>query len=233
MKKNFFITLYSLICLISLQLLITPINGADSDYLPVPDEALVKNFLQKTYATTMIFEGSNPNWDCSYTLMETILKTNHEDGFCPKIKISLRPKFSFNTPHKYRYRFHTIHGCILGERWLLSNNEAITFETYAPIPENNEKIPVEIIENNKKESFKLANVIPPNTLSFEEALRKTLTIYYQTYGYYPDNQFTFEIQFLNYVYWLVTIDDHDGIGGLSYLTINVFTGEASEIRTDE
>jgi len=234
MKKFFSIVIFSLICFSCLQISNFPLHATKvTGSIPIPDEALVKKFLQKTYATTMIFEGSNQNWDCSYTVFQTILKNNPEEDSCPKIKVSLSPKFSFNNLRKYNYRFHTTHGCIWGEKWLESNNQWISFETHAPIPENNEKIILEIIENNKKESFKLSNVIPPNIVTFEEALRTTLKVYYQTYGFYPTSEFTFEIQFLNYVYWLITIDDHNGIGGLAYLTINAFTGEAGAIREDE
>ncbi len=235
MKKHLLLFSSLLLLITGLQLNTSQVN-ASNYVIPPPDETLVKYFLQQTYATEMLFEGSNQNWDSSYTVSKVILSTNnsHQEGFCPRVKIVFVPKATSNNneARKYQFKLHTTNGCLSKEKWLFPN-EFFSITVNAPIATPKEYVLAEVVENSQKESINLSNTIPSNIISPEQALRTTFMVYYQTYGCYPTKEFTFELTFFNYVYWLVTIDDHDGIGGLAYLTINAFTGKADAIREDE
>lgn len=146
----------------------------------------------------------------------------------------INPKFSWGQYiiRKYRYQFHSSNGCILDEQWLESGQNIVS-DTNAPLPIPNEKLKVQMIRGTTKEEFEISNTITTNVITPEQALRKTLEVYYHTYGEYPTEKFTFYIDFRDNTYWLVSFDDNDGIGGQGYLLIDAFNGEAGDIKVDE
>lgn len=62
---------------------------------------------------------------------------------------------------------------------------------------------------------------------------KPLEVFYRAYGEYPSEEYTFHVEYRDNQYWLVIIDDHDGIGGFGYVTVDAFTGEAGDLKEDE
>ena len=73
-----------------------------------PDEALVKILLQNTYATSMIFKGSNQNWDCRMTILEKLTKEDNQPDNMPKINFILSPNFTWeiNLIRMFKYMIH-------------------------------------------------------------------------------------------------------------------------------
>jgi hypothetical protein len=209
-----------------------PTVAADT-WGPVMDETVVKQILEKTYATTMIFNGNDEKWDCICMVRETIW-SDPEKIRLPQLKIIMFPKFTYCKYYirHFDYVLTTSKGCITGERWLHSG-EPIIVETTELVPEKAEMIPVKISEWYKTSLFEIVNIIPDGILTPEQAFRKACTVYYQTYATYPQASFLFMMEFVDQEYWLVSWDDNDGIGGQSFLLVNAFTGETGEIKVDE
>jgi hypothetical protein len=198
-----------------------------------PDEAVVASLLQKTYTTTKLFTGGNKNWDCSYKVVDTVAASSAPASTTNRMKFVLTPlKLCKYYTRCFEYSVHTSRGKFSGEQWFKAD-DLIRIEANTPIPAARESLTVQICEWSNEEVFYLFNVIPSNAISPERALRQTFEVYHATYGIYPTAKFTFEIEFYDQTYWLVTFDDNDGIGGQSYLLIDALTGEAGEIKEDE
>jgi hypothetical protein len=200
---------------------------------PLPDETLIETILQKTYATVMIFSGSDANWACVYTVWDTVSDNPDAPGL-PKIKVVILPQFTYSKYyiHRFNYVITTSRGELRGEKWLRSK-ESFMVEACGPVPTVDEVIKVVVEEWYQSDCFEIANIIPEGIISPEQAFRKTFAIYYRTYGAYPTADFTFKIEFYDREYWLVSWDDNDGVGGESFLLVNAFTGEAGDIKEDE
>jgi hypothetical protein len=198
-----------------------------------PDEAVVASLLQKTYTTTKLFAGGNKNWDCSYKIVDTVAASSAPTSITNRMKFLLTPlSLCKYYTRCFEYSVQTSRGKFSGEQWFKAG-DLIRIEANTPIPAARESLTVHICEWSNEEVFYLFNVIPLNAISPEQAFRKTFEVYYATHGLYPTAKFSFEIEFYDQTYWLVTFDDNDGIGGQSYLLIDALTGEAGEIKEDE
>lgn len=218
-------------------LLLSLLLSFSSGTFAAPDEELVNTFLQNTYATSMIFEGVSQNWNCSFIVKQAIAKNSMGIENVPKVTVIITPRFTWERGPIWAFnvKIHTSNGAIVGTYGLMSG-QSISLNTNAPVPEPSETILVEISGGpNGDELIKLSNIVPRHfgMVTPEEALRTTLDVFYKTYGEYPTKNYTFDIVFYDKIYWLVSIDDNDGIGGLSHLLINAYTGVASEIKEDE
>jgi hypothetical protein len=199
-------------------------------------EAVIADQLQKTYTTTMLFTGGNDNWDCTYRMVDTIAASSAVESPTRRMQFVLNPLLLDSKYYTYtrffKYSVQVSRGKFSGEQYL-KTGQVLRIEGSTPFPFASEKVAVQIREWYNEESFYLTNLIPADAITPEQALRKTFEVYYATYGRYPTANFTFEIEFYGQTDWLVTFDDHDGIGGRGYLLIDAFTGEAQAIKEDE
>jgi hypothetical protein len=210
------------------------VRAQDTQAPPPPDEALVKNVLQNTYATSMIFKGSNQNWDCTLTVLTKLETETNEPENPTRIITMLYPKFTWESyiTRLYEYQITTSNGYYHDYQWLKSG-EYIYLNTDNPVPQSTEKITAQIIRGATTDLIAMNNRIPLNIISPERALRVMLEVFRTTYGTYPTDSFSFYIEFREPQYWIVSFDDNDGIGGRGYLLVNAYTGDAAEIREDE
>ncbi len=111
-----------------------------------------------------------------------------------------------------------MNGCIIGE-CSLKPGESIVVDATAPIPKPDETIVIQVNgrQDTARDIIEIVNKIPPNAISPEKAFRKALEVFYRAYGEYPGEEYTFHVEYRDNQYWLVIIDDHDGIGGLVML----------------
>jgi hypothetical protein len=203
-----------------------------------PDEAVIAALLPKTYATTMLFKGSNDDWDCSYRVMDTVAASSAAESATRRMKFVLTPLLLDSKYYTYtrffKYAIQTCRGKLSGELCLKTGQD-LRLEGNTPFALASEQITVRVQEyfNNNEGSLALTNVIPAEAITPEQALRIAFEVYYATYGVYPTADFTFEIEFYGPKDWLVIFDDNDGIGGKGYLLIDALTGEPREIKEDE
>jgi hypothetical protein len=234
LKKRIWLPYLIAILLIGALPQYSTVMAQDTQNPPPPDEALVKTLLQNTYATSMIFKGSNQNWDCSLTVLEKIEKANDEPENSPQVHVILYPKFTWETyiTRMYKYLIHSSNGCSMAYQWL-KTGEYINQNADRPIPSVLDKVTAQIIRGLKTDLIEMSNKVPVDIISPEEALRVALGVYRATYGSYPTEKFSFYLEFRDSQYWLVSFDDNDGIGGRGYLLVNAYTGDADEIKEDE
>jgi hypothetical protein len=210
------------------------VTAQETQIPPPPDEAMINSFLQNTYATSMIFKGSNQNWDCSLTVLNKLEAKNDELEKSPQVIVMLCPKFTWESyiTRLYEYMIHTSNGCYHDYQWIKSG-EYIYLNTDNPVPTSAEKITAQIIRGSAEDIIEMNNRIPLDVISPKDALRILLEVYRDTYGSYPTDSFSFYVEFREPQYWIVSFDDNDGIGGRGYLLINAYTGDAGDIREDE
>lgn len=197
-----------------------------------PDEALINGLLQKITVPTLVFEGNNPNWTCTYQIMEPVLKTKETEVKVRSI-FTLMAKSVASVNQKFGYFAQTSKGWIAGEQYL-QPDQSIIVESNATVPNAYENIYVEIGSmNGTKEKLILTNPIPINAITREQAFRTFFKVFYNSYKAYPTANFSYQLAFQDRRYWLITFDDNDGIGGKSRLLIDALTGQPSEMKEDE
>lgn len=222
MKKRLFLFIVTFSLILSAQL---QVFGA-------ADEQLVNTLAQKTYYTKMIFNGSNSNWDCSYVVKAPV---SESEQYCPKVKVILTPKFTWEAgvARKFKLHIHTTNGCIINEK-ALKNNESIVINANSPLPAATEKISVKVDWGfATKDVIELSNVVPENVISPRQAFESFIDAYYRAHQIYPTEKYTFDIEFYDKIYWLISFDDHDNIGGGGGAAINAFTGQVDGIKEEE
>jgi hypothetical protein len=234
MKKLIWLPFFIVCLLIGTASQYSTVRAQDAQTLFPPDEDLVKTLLQNTCVTSMIFKGSNQNWNCSMTILEKVENRNDQPDNIAQVNLTLSPKFTWESyiARMFKYLIHTSNGCYLGSQWL-KNGEYIKLNSDKPIPASTDKPIAQIVRGLQVDSIELSNLVPQNIISPDQALRATLKVFMATYGCYPTKNYSFFIEFKDPQSWMVSFDDNDGIGGRGYLLVNAYTGAAGEIKEDE
>lgn len=206
--------------------------NAETNPQTEPEETLITGLLQKIMVSTLVFEGNNPNWTCTYQIIEPILKTE-ETAKKVRAIFTLTPKFTASVTQKFGYFAQTSKGWIAGEQ-SLQPGQALIVESNATAPNAYENIYVEVSGvNGSKEKLILTNPIPINAITREQAFRTFFKVFNNSYKAYPTTNFSYELTFQERRYWLITFDDNDGLGGKGYLLIDALTGQPGEMKEEE
>jgi hypothetical protein len=192
-----------------------------------PNQDAFESALEKTYAQKMIFKGENENWSVQYVVRNIIKETIDQ----PKPKITIIPK-NFKYAKNVSYDITAKNGSISG-RVLLSPEDTIELESYSLIPYPDENVDITLTHDSITESITLTNAFPSSIISANEALKNVFTYYKNINGVYPTSDFTFNLELMDDTHWLISYDDNDGIGGLTYITENALTGIIDDSKTDE
>jgi hypothetical protein len=185
---------------------------------------------EKTYATNMQFNGESSTWTAQCNVSKIIKETINKY----KVNICISPKVFCEEPDaKYTsYSILSKNGCLSG-KLTLNPNDIIELETDNFIPLADESITIIITQSDKTETIILTNTFPNSIIPAKQALENVFLYYKSIFGRFPTCNFSFSVSLLDNMYWIVSFDDNDGIGGQTYVTVNASTGEIIDMKTDE
>jgi len=193
---------------------------------PAKTDNTTKYILKNIYSTSMNFQGESVNWSASL-VVENILQQNGE--IKPQMKLTIVPK---NSAIRWiRYTIITNNGTKVNYTWSIFKNPVVIIEE-GPLPKFDDEIIVKIKNENLEEVIHLKNTIPEGTITATSAVNIMVVKYYETYGTYPAENYTYEIELLD-GYWIISYDDNDGIGGKAYVVIDSITGATDGIKVEE
>lgn len=177
---------------------------------------------------SMDYRGENDNWKASLVLNETVTESGQAEY---NVNLTLTPKTSSITWTKFSMISHK--GYYAQDEWQIFQ-DPISITSGYPLPILDEEIVIVASQNNFKNSniLFLRNNDPIDMISSDRAIRIFIDKFYETFGFYPLESYSYEIN----VYqgdWLMSYDDNDDIGGKAVLLIDGITGEVDEIKIDE
>lgn len=198
------------------------------------NEAYLKRVLAKTMATQESFVGESNNWN-AYLKVNRTLETGAYGSIGTEISFQLRPKETWSQEilKKAQYVVTTDTFSFSGNQWL-TPRDAITmnFGTNLPMPKV-VQVSVEVgLTRYPIEVFTLTSLIPDNIISAKQALINAFELFHRVYGIYPPEVYEFEVVYYD-GYWNVVLEDNDGIGGVTSIAVDAYTGFCSDIREEE
>lgn len=198
------------------------------DVEPKPEDVfsyISNNIIDKT----MNFQGENELWKAVLVIEETL--TERPEGRYNVI-LTLTPKIGDLCWTKFSLISNK--GVFSKDEWQIFLNPVKITSSY-PLPVKDEEIVIVVSPKGSKiPSILFLNNVnqPADMISSDQAINVFIKKYYETFGVYPLESFTYEITTYKND-WLITYDDNDGIGGESCLLIDGKTGEAYDIKTEE
>lgn len=185
---------------------------------------------QNVLFKSMRLEGENHNWHVS---LEVSRRFNQNAEYQPYIDVTMTPKNS--DIERVTYSIITSQGYLSDTVWQLFTNP-IKITSYAFKPQIDESIFVCIksAASSNMDVLALKSVMPQNLkVSPEQAIGVFVEEYYNIFGKYPQDNFTYELELYNITDWLVAFEDNDNIGGWSVLFVDGSSGNTGGMKMEE